>query len=83
MCMQDPYLDYLALTGGSGFGSTGAAARVAGIVMLVIGGAIVAGVALLCCCCAALVRRARRHTHGLPLGYWQGLLYEASQRCAL
>ena len=81
MTLQDPYLKYLMLTGGGGFGIPVAYTRVTGIIMLVIGCVLTVSVAATCCCCCLLVRRANKHNNGQPQGYMQNLLYSASQRC--
>lgn len=79
--MQDPYLEYLMLTGGGGFGIPAVYSRISGIIMLVIGCVITVCIAAACCCCCALVRRANKYNNGQPQGYMQNLLHAASQRC--
>lgn len=77
--VQDPYLDYLVITGGESFSLAASYYRTVGAILLAIGLVLLLGsVAMLCCCCC-LIRRVSRLNNGQPLGWASTTIYNTAQ----
>ena len=77
--LQDPYLEYLALTGGNSFPLPASYYRTVGAILLAIGLALLLGMLSLLCCCCCLIRHAVRLNNGQPSGWATSTIYNTAQ----